>query len=49
MSEPNPIEVLIPVLVFGIAGFLVFGPLGAGIGCVIGIAIGVGFSTTNDD
>ncbi|WP_170836850.1 hypothetical protein [Haloferax larsenii] len=37
----SPVAVFVPAIVFGGIGFFVFDTLGAGIGVVLGVAIGV--------
>lgn len=39
-SEPNPIDILFPLIFFAILGALLFGVIGASVGGVFGAALG---------
>ena len=48
MTSPHPVELLLPMTVLGALGSLLFGALGAGVGVVVGAALGSVASVTDD-
>lgn len=49
MSSPSPVEIFVPLVAFGVLGFLAFGVVGSALGVVLGAGFGAIASVPDDD
>jgi len=44
MGHPSPLHLIVPLAVLGVAGAVLFGAIGAGLGGELGVLLGVALS-----